>query len=145
MTAFLGRRDLCITMSAGAWEPEKTMSFKAGLRHVLRHCWLWPVSSFPRSCVGTAVPALLRHRADRRSGQALVTTLERGNQKKGRQVVSFESGLWHVLRHFWLWPVFSFPRSSVGTAIPAHQRRMADRRSGQGGVTTPERGNQKKP
>jgi len=59
------------------------MSFKAGLKHVLRHCWLWPVFSFPRSSVGTAIPALLRRMADRRSGQGGVPTLERGNQKKG--------------------------------------------------------------
>ncbi len=59
------------------------MSFKAGLKHVLHHCWLWPMFSFPRSCVGMATPALLNHAADRRSGQGRVTTLERGNQKRG--------------------------------------------------------------
>ena len=62
------------------------MSFKAGLKHVLRHCWLWPIQScsFPRSSVGTGVSALLGHRAERRSGQTLVPTPERGNQNKAR-------------------------------------------------------------
>ena len=37
----------------------------------------------------------------------------------------------------------SFPRSSVGMPVPALQRHIADRRSGQEGVPTLERGNQK--
>jgi len=56
--------------------------------------------------------------------------------------MSFNSGLWNVPRHLWLWPVFSlfsFPHSSVGMAIPALLRHTADRRSGQGGVPTLER------
>ena len=76
------------------WQPNRAYAYPSsyrpwpGYRHPCRYDGVFGsaglVYNDERSCVGMAIPTLLNHAADRRSGQALVPTQERGNQKKNR-------------------------------------------------------------